>query len=125
MYKRSSDVSGDYKPILPRLGDAKIDQVNLEFAYQGTGDVSDLDLLPAHLSVGMGVVDVRGEHVQAVEAIEALAAAGAERIDPARIALNPDCGFAPDMAEPPTIDEAYEKLCRLTEAARRLRSRLN
>jgi 5-methyltetrahydropteroyltriglutamate--homocysteine methyltransferase len=121
VYKRSSDVSGDYKPILPHLAGAKIDQVNLEFAYQGTGDVSDLDLLPDHLDVGMGVVDVRGERVQSVEEIQAIAAAGAERIDPRRIALNPDCGFAPDSGEPPTIDEAFEKLCNLTAAAGRLR----
>jgi hypothetical protein len=40
-----------------------------------------------------------------------------------RIALNPDCGFAPDMGEPPSIDEAFEKLCRLAAAAQRLRRR--
>jgi len=38
-----------------------------------------------------------------------------------RIALNPDCGFAPDAGEPPTIDEAYEKLKRLVTAAQRMR----
>jgi hypothetical protein len=27
------------------------------------------------------------------------------------------------MSEPPSIDEAFEKLCRLVEAARRLRAR--
>jgi hypothetical protein len=37
--------------------------------------------------------------------------------------LNPDCGFAPDAGEPPTIDEAYEKLSRLVTDARRLRER--
>jgi 5-methyltetrahydropteroyltriglutamate--homocysteine methyltransferase len=114
-------VTGDYKPILPRLAEAKVDRVNLEFAYPGTGDVSDLALLPAHLSVGMGVVDVRGEYLQTVEEIEALAAAGAKVIAPERIAMNPDCGFAPDAGEPPTIDEAYEMLTRLVEAAKQLR----
>ena len=123
VYKRRSDVSGDYKPILPRLRDARIDRVNLEFAYQGTGDVSDLACLPAHLGVGMGVVDVRTEAPQTVEQIEALAAAGAAILAPERIALNPDCGFAPNAAEPPSIDEAYEKLTRLAEAAARLRLR--
>ena len=44
-------------------------------------------------------------------------------ISPQRIALNPDCGFAPNSLEPPTIDEAYEKLKRLSEAAARLRRR--
>jgi 5-methyltetrahydropteroyltriglutamate--homocysteine methyltransferase len=121
VYKRQSDVTGDYRPILPRLRDAQVDRVNLEFAYPGTGDVSDLKLLPGHLGVGMGVVDVRGERPQSVEEIEALGAAGAEIVAPGRIALNPDCGFAPDAGEPPTIDEAYEKLSRLVAAARRLR----
>ncbi len=125
VYKRRSDVQGHYKPILPRLADAKIDRVNLEFAYPGTGDVSDLKLLAPHLKVGMGVVDVRSEQVQSVEEIEALAVAGAEIAGRERLALNPDCGFAPDAGEPPSIDEAYQKLCRLTEAARRLRGRFS
>lgn len=123
VYKRRSDVTGDYKPILPRLGGVKVDRVNLEFAYTGTGDATDLALLPDHLGVGMGVVDVRSEQVQSIEQIESLAAAGAAVIDPRRIALNPDCGFAPDAGEPPTIDEAYEKLSRLVAAAARLRQR--
>jgi 5-methyltetrahydropteroyltriglutamate--homocysteine methyltransferase len=123
VYKRQSDVVGDYKPILPRLREAKVDRVNLEFAYPQTGDVSDLELLPANLCVGMGVVDVRREEFQSVEAIEALGAAGAKLIAPHRIALNPDCGFAPGAGEPPTIDEAYEKLRRLVAAAARLRER--
>ena len=117
VYKRKSDVMGDYKPILPRLADAKIDRVNLEFAYPATGDVSDLKLLPAHLALGMGVIDVRSERLQSVDEIAALAAAGAAIVGASRIALNPDCGFAPDAGEPPSIDEAYEKLRRLVAAA--------
>lgn len=124
VYKRRSDVTGDYKPLLPWLAGLKVDRVNLEFAYQGTGDVSDLDLLPSGLSVGMGVVDVRSERLPSVEEIESLAAAGIERIGMERIALNPDCGFAPDAGEPPTIDEAYEKLRRLADAAARLRKQI-
>jgi 5-methyltetrahydropteroyltriglutamate--homocysteine methyltransferase len=123
VYKRRSDVTGDYKPLLPYFEDLKVDRVNLEFAYQGTGDVTDLKLLPQHLGVGLGVVDVRGEHLPSVEQIEALAAAAIALIDPNRIALNPDCGFAPEALEPPSIDEAYEKLSRLTAAARNLRQR--
>jgi 5-methyltetrahydropteroyltriglutamate--homocysteine methyltransferase len=123
VYRRRSDVSGDYKPLLPYLGGLKADRVNLEFAYQGTGSVGDLKWLPPHLAVGMGVVDVRGEALQSVDEIVALGAAGAETIGPDRIALNPDCGFAPNSAEPPTIDEAYEKLKRLAAAAAVLRTR--
>jgi outer membrane protein insertion porin family len=71
----------------------------------------------------IGVIDVRGEKLQTVEEVEALGAAGAKMIDPHRIALNPDCGFAPDSGEPPTIDEAFEKLQRLCIAARNLRAK--
>ena len=83
VYKRRSDVAGDYKPILPRLAGAKIDRVNLEFAYPRTGEVSDLALLPANINVGMGVVDVRNEDPQSIEEIESLGAAGAEIVGPA------------------------------------------
>ena len=117
--QRKSDVTGDYRPILPLLRDARVDRVKLEFAYPGTGDVGDLRLLPDHLGLGMGVVDVRRESVPSVEEIEALGAAGAGIVAPERMALNPDCGFAPDAGEPPTIDEAYEKLTRLVAAAQR------
>src|SRR5262245_31664274 len=122
--RRRNDVTGDYRPLLPLLCDARVDRVNLEFAYPGTGDVGDLRLLPGHLGLGMGVVDVRREVIPSVEEIEALGAAGAEIVAPERMALNPDGGFAPDAFEPPTIDEAHEKLCRLVAAARHLRERL-
>lgn len=120
VYKRQSDVTGNYEPVLPYLKNARIDCINLEFAYHSTGDISDLRLLSDHLNAGMGVVDVRTEPLQEVAAIEAIGAAGAELVGPDRIALNPDCGFAPDSGEPPTIDEAYEKLRRMCEAAYRL-----
>ena len=48
--------------------------------------------------------------------LQAIGAAAAEIIDPSRVALNPDCGFAPDFGEPPSIDEAYEKLSCLAQA---------
>ena len=123
VYKRGSDVTGNYEPLLPRLREAKIDRLNLEFAYQNVGVPSDLKLLPDGIRVGMGVVDVRSERLPEIDEIESLAAAGAEFVSPERIALNPDCGFAPDFGEPPSIDEAFEKLSRLAAAAQRLRRR--
>ena len=121
VYKRRSDVEGNYRPILSRFQGLKVDRVNLEFAYPATGEVDDLELLPLHLGVGMGVVDVRSEQLQTVEDIESIARAGIELLGQDRVALNPDCGFAPDAGEPPTIEEARQKLARLTAAARRLR----
>ena len=122
VYKRMSDVTGDYKPLLPRLADANIDRVNLEFAYQGTGNASDLKVLPENIDVGMGVVDIRTETPQSVEEMMSIAVAGTKLIAPERIALNPDCGFAPDAGEPPSIDEAFLKLKRLCKVAQMLRA---
>lgn len=125
VYKRRSDVTGDYKPLLPRLAALQLDRLNLEFAYHGTGQADDLALLPPQLSVGMGVVDVRTDQLQSTEAIADLARAGAAYLPPTRIALNPDCGFAPDAGEPPSIDEAYEKLARLCQAAKIVREAMD
>jgi 5-methyltetrahydropteroyltriglutamate--homocysteine methyltransferase len=122
VYKRRSDVQGDYRPLLPHLAGLRVDRLNLEFAYQATGTPEDLTLLPPHLALGMGVVDVRSERLQSVEEIATLARAGISRVGPQRVALNPDCGFAPDAGEPPSIDEAYEKLKRLVAAAGALRA---
>jgi 5-methyltetrahydropteroyltriglutamate--homocysteine methyltransferase len=124
VYKRKSDVRGNYRPLLPYFRDLRLDRVNLEFAYPATGDVGDLQFLPSNLSVGMGVVDVRSAQLPEVEQIAQLVREGLKVLAADRIALNPDCGFAPDAGEPPTLDEAYEKLCRLTEAARRVREEI-
>jgi 5-methyltetrahydropteroyltriglutamate--homocysteine methyltransferase len=124
VYHRRSNVVGDYKPILPRLKECRIDRINLEFAYRGTGNFDDLALLPAHMDVGMGVVDVRSVTIPTVEEIENLVLAGAEVLDPRRMALNPDCGFAPHADEPATMDEAYQKLRNLVLAAKNLRGTL-
>ena len=118
-------MTGNYEPLLPYLKNARLDRVNLEFAYKNTGDITDLKLLPVTIGIGLGVVDVRSERIQEVDEMESLGASAARYVDPDRIALNPDCGFAPDMGEPPSIDEAFEKLRRLVSAARRLRERFH
>lgn len=124
VYKRQSDVSGNYRPLLPYFEALNVDRVNLEFAYPQTGDVDDLRYLTNRLNIGMGVVDVRSEAVANVNEIAELARRGMDIIGPQRLALNPDCGFAPDAGEPPSIDEAYEKLRRLVQAASLLRRSL-
>ena len=40
-----------------------------------------------------------------------------------RIVLNPDCGFAPGSAARVDVEEVYEKLKNMVEAAHRLRDR--
>ena len=44
-------------------------------------------------------------------------------VDKERIVLHPDCGFAPSVQNPMDLDEAYEKLKVMCQAAARLRER--
>ena len=121
VFKRSSDVKGSYQPILAYFDKLQVDRVNLEFAYRDTGEAADLACIPANLLAGIGILDVRGESLQSVADIVKIGETCLQHIDPERAAFNPDCGFAPDSGEPPTIDEAYIKLRNLCEAVRILR----
>src|SRR6516162_741017 len=64
-------------------------EVHLHCCHSVSRRKSDVQLLPAHLGLGMGVVDVRRERVPSVEEIEVLGAAGARIVSPERMALNP------------------------------------
>jgi 5-methyltetrahydropteroyltriglutamate--homocysteine methyltransferase len=112
--------AGDYRELLIRLKNVRIDRINLDFACRES--VACLEVLPAHMGVGVGVLDVRAAVQQSVEAIQSLAMAAARVVPPARIALNPDRGF--DISGLPTIDDAYDRLRRLTAAAKTLRTQV-
>ena len=104
--------------------DAKVDRVNLEFAYPGTGDVER----PGTAAGAPRRRHGRGRRARRTRCNRSRRSRrwrrpAARIVAPERIALNPDCGFAPDAGEPPTIDEAYEKLSRLVAAARNLRAK--
>lgn len=80
-------------------------------------------MLPEHLDVGLGIVDLRTESPQSVDQMTEIGARAAQILPPDRIAINLDCGFAPGAGEPPSIDEAYEKLKRMCVAAGKLREK--
>ncbi|MFN4181826.1 MAG: hypothetical protein ACK4G3_01245, partial [bacterium] len=69
--------------------------------------------------IGMGVVDVHTDFVESVELIRDRILYGVKILgDPEKILVTPDCGLRTR-----TWEIAYEKLCRMTEAAH-LASRL-
>jgi 5-methyltetrahydropteroyltriglutamate--homocysteine methyltransferase len=112
----------DYKPLLVRLNEARIDCVNLAFATRPEA-VADLQLLPPHMSVGMGVLDARPGRAGTAQEIQALAEAAAKIVPPGRIGLAPDCGFGGNAGGAAALDEAYDKLRLLTATAKALRTR--
>jgi 5-methyltetrahydropteroyltriglutamate--homocysteine methyltransferase len=97
--------------------------IGLACAEAGADDLESLGRLRKDFELGLGVVDVTPGIRQSPELIVKRVERALERVEAARITLNPDCGFAPGSAAKVDIDEVYRKLCAEVEAARLLRAR--
>ena len=120
---RTVYANGDYEPIMPHLLNADVDQLAMEFAVTQAGDVSIFGQFPTEKEIGLGAVDVRGEVVDTPELIVERVEKALEYLRPEQITLNPDCGFAPTSTNPISLEEAYQKLSAMAQAAEILRER--
>jgi 5-methyltetrahydropteroyltriglutamate--homocysteine methyltransferase len=116
---------GDYRPILPFLREAKVDQLSMEFAISEAGDVDVFAGQAWDKELALGAVDVRGPEVEPPEIIVERAERALEFFAPEQLMLTPDCGFAPTSTNAIPMDEAYLKLSSLSQAAVVLRERYN
>ena len=121
--ERRTDASGGYGTLMPYLHELTCDQVLMEFSIPAAGELGVLRDFPAAKLLGLGAVDVRGVDIDTPSQIIGRAEAAMEYIRAERITLNPDCGFAPFMANNIGIDESYQKLRAQAEAAEKLRRR--
>lgn len=119
--ERRSDAEGDFGPIWSELCRADVDELALEFALPAAGSLDVLATLPPNLRLGFGCVDVRSAQIDSPEAIAARVRSALRFVAPARLTLNPDCGFAPSGNNPIPLDEPYAKLKSLAAAAALLR----
>ena len=111
-----------YERFLPELLETKTKQFVLEYVSAGTGDPAKLvDEFPKDMEIGLGVVSVQDYEVEKPEQIVKRAKRVVGHIDPERIWLNPDCGFAPGMYRTFPRDVAFAKLKSMTKAAEILR----
>jgi 5-methyltetrahydropteroyltriglutamate--homocysteine methyltransferase len=120
--ERRSDAKGDFGPIWPMLCQAEVDELALEFAMPQAGSVEVLAGLPERMRLGLGCLDVRCEGVEAPETIIARVRKALQYVPATRLALNPDCGFAPSGTNPIPLDEVHAKLKALAHAAAQLRA---
>ncbi|MCY3833026.1 MAG: cobalamin-independent methionine synthase II family protein [Chloroflexi bacterium] len=120
---RTVYANGDYEPIMPHLLRAEVDQLAMEFAVSQAGDVAIFAQFPTDKAIGLGVVDVRGEIAEAPPLIVERVEKALRYLQPEQITLNPDCGFAPTSTNPITLEEAYQKLQAMSQAAEILRER--
>jgi 5-methyltetrahydropteroyltriglutamate--homocysteine methyltransferase len=112
---------GGYKPIIEQLNRLQVHHLTMEFTAPGAGDMSVFKQLREDFEIGLGCVSCAPGVVDSADQIVERVKTALRYLEPHRITLNPDCGFAPGSAATVSIDEVYMKLKNETEAARRLR----
>jgi 5-methyltetrahydropteroyltriglutamate--homocysteine methyltransferase len=118
-----ADHQGGYDPILKQLGRLKVDHITMEFTSPGAGDMAVFRKLPEHIEIGLGCVSCQPGQIDSVETIVDRVEAALRHVEPERITLNPDCGFAPGSAAEVSLDEVYTKLKNEVAAAQQLRDK--
>ncbi len=117
-------LTGDYGPLLGLLTRAPVGTLVLELCTERAGDVRVLRGLPSDKRVGVGVVNQKHPRVEPVDEIMAKAVRMIDLLGPARVLLNPDCGFATFADNPiASAEVALRKLSAMVEASRRLREK--
>ncbi|MDP6449302.1 MAG: cobalamin-independent methionine synthase II family protein [Lentisphaeria bacterium] len=122
-FDRKHGSEGAYDPIMPSLHSARVDMVSLEYATPVAGGVDSLAGFPDSVRLGFGCVDHCDRNVETPAAIIARVEDAMRYVDSSRIALHPDCGFAPSVQNPMDLDEAYLKLKAMAEASEQLRDK--
>jgi 5-methyltetrahydropteroyltriglutamate--homocysteine methyltransferase len=120
-FARQHKTEGPYDLIMPALARVQVGTISLELATPAAGGVAALARFPAGPRLGLGCIDHCDRRVETVDEVVARAEAAMRHVDAARIVLHPDCGFAPSVQNPMDLDEAYEKLKVMCQAAARLR----
>ena len=93
----------------------------MEFTAPGAGDMAVFKKLREDFEIGLGCVSVAPGQVDSAETIVQRVKQALRFLPAERITLNPDCGFAPGSGAVVSMDEAYQKLCNETSAAKILR----
>lgn len=125
-WSRREDVllHGDYAPLVACFERTHVRQFVLEYATPRAGDVDVVGRALGAREIGLGVVNPRTAEAESVAGIVAKVEQALPYFAPERIFLNPDCGFG-CFANRCVNDEATaaQKLRRIAEAARELRTR--
>lgn len=110
---------GHYTFLFPAVLDAHVDQLVLEFARKGYGDLDVLREYRWNKALGLGVVDVKNERVESPDLIAERIRLALEVVPADRLVINPDCGL---RHLPPAVARA--KLSAMVAGAARVRREL-
>lgn len=83
---------GSYRYLFPRILDAKVHQLTLEFARRGGEDLDLLREFAVPFEIGVGVIDVKTQAVETPEMVAERIRKALEFLPKERVVVLPDCG---------------------------------
>ena len=83
-----------YRPLFPRLLDAKADQIILEFANREMAELELLNEIAGTREIGAGVVDVKSYYIEKPADVAERIRLLLKYVEPTRLQILPDCGFS-------------------------------
>ena len=111
---------GGYDSVADKLfNGARVNHFLLEYDTPRAGDFAPLRFLPKNKGAVLGLVSSKVPQLESMDVLKRRAAEAATFVDPARLAISPQCGFASTVAGNPVTeaDEAAKlRLC--VEAAK-------
>ena len=119
-YKGKYLSEGGYDSVAEKLFNrARVNHFLLEFDTPRAGDFAPLRLMPKDKGVVLGLVSSKVPQLESVDALRRRADEAAKFVDPSRLALSPQCGFASTMGgNPVTEADERDKLHLCVEAAK-------
>lgn len=83
-----------YRPLFPKVGDAAVRQLALEFASREMSEIELLAELPESMDVAVGLVDVKNTWVEPAALVAHRLREVLRHVDARRVSVTPDCGFS-------------------------------
>ena len=110
---------GSYRYLFPRILEAKVHTVSLEFARRGEEDLRLFKEFDAPFALGLGVIDVKTHDVESPGLVADRIRRALDILPAEKLVINPDCG----CVHLPR-DVAFDKLSAMSEGTRQVREEL-
>jgi 5-methyltetrahydropteroyltriglutamate--homocysteine methyltransferase len=110
---------GSYRYLFPRILEAKVHAVSLEFARRGEDDLRLFKEFDAPFALGLGVIDVKTHDVESPGLVADRIRRALDILPAEKLVINPDCG----CVHLPR-DVAFDKLSAMAEGTRQVREEL-
>jgi 5-methyltetrahydropteroyltriglutamate--homocysteine methyltransferase len=110
---------GSYRYLFPKILEAKVQTVSLEFARRGEEDLRLFKEFDAPFALGLGVIDVKTHDIESPGMVADRIRRALDVIPAERLVINPDCG----CVHLPR-DVAFSKLAAMSEGTRMVREDL-